>query len=139
MPNEWKKFLDTNLLLYLEDKDDLAKNAIAIDVVNSVSKNRQGVISIQVLAEFSNKMTGILSASDINERLVDYQKSFQTLAYSSNEIRIANEFYEHYKIHFFDALIAATMKTNDINTIVTENKKDFERMPWLKVINPFDK
>ncbi len=29
------------------------------------------------------------------------------------------------------------MRKNNIYTIITENEKDFKKIPWLKVINPF--
>jgi predicted nucleic acid-binding protein len=40
-------------------------------------------------------------------------------------------------MHLWDAAIAATMKENDIFEIVTENVKDFKKIPQLKVSNPF--
>ena len=43
-----------------------------------------------------------------------------------------------HKIHLWDAMIAACMKENDINEIVTENKKDFEKIPDIQVIVPFE-
>ena len=137
MQIEWPKFLDTNIFIYAEDKDDLTKYQIALDVIEERTKESDAVISMQVLAEFSSQMAGVMLPNEINDRIADYQNSFQILSYSINEIRMANEFFENYKIHFFDALIAATMKANNIDTIITENEDDFKRIPWLKVINPF--
>jgi predicted nucleic acid-binding protein len=42
-----------------------------------------------------------------------------------------------YEVHYWDALIAATMRENNIFCIYTENG-DFKSIPWLKVINPFE-
>jgi predicted nucleic acid-binding protein len=36
-----------------------------------------------------------------------------------------------------DALIAACMLENGIEIIVTENERDFKRIPGITVINPF--
>jgi predicted nucleic acid-binding protein len=44
-----------------------------------------------------------------------------------------------YKIPFWDALIVATMEENSIDTIITENEKDFKKVKWIKTINPFKK
>lgn len=37
----------------------------------------------------------------------------------------------------FDGYIVATMLTNGINKIATDNEKDFKRISEVKVINPF--
>ena len=38
---------------------------------------------------------------------------------------------------FWDALIAACMLENGIEVIVTENDRDFKRIPGITVTNPF--
>jgi predicted nucleic acid-binding protein len=40
---------------------------------------------------------------------------------------------------FWDALIAACMLENGIEIIVTENERDFKRIPGITVTNPFRK
>ena len=42
-----------------------------------------------------------------------------------------------YHVHLWDTLIAACMKENDLTEIVTENKKDFEKIPDIEVMVPF--
>ena len=42
-----------------------------------------------------------------------------------------------YGIPLWDALIAACMDENNIIEIVTENKKDFEKIPHITVTVPF--
>lgn len=42
-----------------------------------------------------------------------------------------------YQTHYWDYLIASTMKENAVKEIYTENTKDFEKIPELKVVNPF--
>ena len=137
MQNGWQKFIDTNILIYLEDNDNAIKHSIAINTIKEVAEASEGVISNQILAEFSNQMERTMRVNEINERIADYQNSFQILIYSVNEIKVANELFEDYKIHFFDALIAATMKNNNVNTIITENENEFKKIPWISVINPF--
>jgi len=36
------------------------------------------------------------------------------------------------------ALLAATMKESGISKIYTKNTRDFDKVPWLEVINPFE-
>jgi predicted nucleic acid-binding protein len=49
----------------------------------------------------------------------------------------AIEFVTLHRASFWDALIAACMLEHGITTIVTENERDFTKMPGLTVINPF--
>jgi predicted nucleic acid-binding protein len=119
--------------------DDSVKHDIALSVISDMINNNNGVISIQVLAEFSKIIGKTMRADEINSRIADYQNSFPVLSYSIAEIKKANEIFETYNIHFFDALIVATMDSQNIRTIVTENESDFKKIPWLTVINPFKK
>jgi len=43
-----------------------------------------------------------------------------------------------YKVHFWDALIAATMIENNVFTIFTENTKDFKKIKGITAINPLE-
>lgn len=42
-----------------------------------------------------------------------------------------------YRVHIWDATIAACMRENGITDIVTEDKKDFEKIPEIHAIVPF--
>ena len=50
-----------------------------------------------------------------------------------NAINISSE----HNVSYWDALIASVMKENHVSSIITENDKDFKKIPWLKVANPF--
>jgi len=45
----------------------------------------------------------------------------------------------NHEVPFWDSMIASCMKENEITQIVTENKKDFEKAPDIKVSSPFKK
>ncbi len=137
MQNEWLKFVDTNVFVYTETMDDPVKHDIALSLINDMVTTNNGIISTQVLAEFSKVIGKTMRADEINARITDYQNSFRVLSYSITEIKKANEIFETYNIHFFDALIVATMGSQNISTIITENESDFKKVPWLTVINPF--
>lgn len=57
--------------------------------------------------------------------------------YGARTILAAIDINRTYKVHYWDALIAATMRENNIFCIYTENG-DFDSIPWLTVINPFE-
>ena len=54
--------------------------------------------------------------------------------------KIALELIKKYKLSsdvIFDAYLAATALANGIDTIATDNTKDFQRIKEIKIINPF--
>ena len=59
------------------------------------------------------------------------------MGYDARTLLSAFEINITYEAHYWDALIAATMRENNIFSIYTEDD-DFESIPWLTVINPFE-
>jgi len=49
----------------------------------------------------------------------------------------AIELVKRHRIPFWDALIAACMLEHGVSVIVTENERDFKRIPGITVVNPF--
>ncbi len=138
MANELRKFIDTNVFVYAEDLDDVQKHQRAINVIKQLTGEGNGVTSMQIFAEFSRVLNGAMKPGEINQRISDYQNVFQeVIEYSIGDIKKANELADAYGIHFFDALIAATMNSHNIDIIITENEKDFKKLPWIKIVNPF--
>ena len=68
-------FIDTNILIYAIDDNDISKQKISNDIIRRLSENG-GVISTQVLQEFFNIATKKLQLSNdyvrqLLQRLVD--------------------------------------------------------------------
>lgn len=47
-----RSFIDTNILLYADDRFDVRKQHIAIELLVELRRRREGVLSIQVLSEY---------------------------------------------------------------------------------------
>jgi predicted nucleic acid-binding protein len=70
----------------------------------------------------------------------NYFKSSKTVALNKLACKKARNIIWNLKkkgktVHLIDATIAATYLINNINTIITKNKKDFEQIEELKVIS----
>jgi predicted nucleic acid-binding protein len=69
-------FVDTNILIYAEDRDAGSKHAVARDLVLDLWQSQQGVVSIQVLQELyvnlTRKVKKPLSAAKAREVVEDY-------------------------------------------------------------------
>ncbi len=133
--------VDTNVLIYMETADDLTKHIAAIETLTQLKSGYDLFLSIQNLNEFCNNMNKKtqIDFEKLNGFVLNYQETFRLIFFNIETIKRANQISRMYHIHFFDSLLAATMQENNINTIITENKKDFEKIPWLKVISPFQK
>ncbi|MEK6981536.1 MAG: PIN domain-containing protein [Candidatus Micrarchaeota archaeon] len=134
-----RKLVDTNILVYAEDDKNPEKQKLAINIISSSVNERNLFISIQNLSEFSNVLTSKynIKGLDINTRITDYKIAFNILFFNIGTIQRANALVDEFGIHFFDALIVASMEESKIDIIITENEKDFKRIPWITVVNPF--
>ena len=134
-----KILIDSNILVYAVDVSELEKHGSSNKLLLDLAETGNAVLSSQNLAEFSRALEKSKAVSyDQIKLFVSYLASvFQTVNYNSDSVLKALDISSQYSIHFFDALLAATMEENFISEIITENEKDFKKIPWLKVTNPF--
>jgi predicted nucleic acid-binding protein len=138
-----KKLIDSCVLVYAYDKTDPGKHRTAKELVLQCVENSESVVSIQNLAEFSRIMAEKSKEKVPHHQVMGYVEricaNYQVISYGPSTIGSALLLCASYKIHFFDALIAATMQENGIREIITENEKDFAGLPFIRAINPFKK
>lgn len=133
--------IDTNVLVYSFHKNEAVKHTIAVRILSHLMNNKQAVVSIQNIVEFSRvlteKVTPPLDSDCIRQTIDGLTHSMRILRYTPQTIMKALIIIKKYKIHFFDALLIATMEEHFITEIITENEKDFQKYPGIKVTNPF--
>ena len=131
------KLIDTNVLIYLCDNRNLDKKNKSVEAVS----NGEFVVSIQNLAELSRAMSekARITPTKIKEYITGFAESYRRITYHESTLLKALDLKEEFGLHFFDSLIVATMQENGIYEIITENEKDFSKIPFIKVINPFKK
>ncbi len=136
-----KKLIDTSVLVHAFDNSDQEKHFKAKEAVKKLSDDGNGILSVQNLTEFSRALSEKakykIPYDVVRSYVLPLGVLFPTINYDQKTIAEALYIASNYNIHFFDALLAATMEANFISEIVTENEKDFSKIPWLKVINPF--
>ena len=70
-------FVDTNILIYAEDRDAKDKHLVARDLIVELWDSREGVLSVQILQEFyvnvTRKLKKPLSASKAREIVEEYR------------------------------------------------------------------
>ncbi|HLC36110.1 MAG TPA: PIN domain-containing protein [archaeon] len=130
-----KQIIDTNILVYLADKADKEKHRKITKWFEGKEENIY-YLSLQSLREFASVTVRkkIISVKEIIEWLSIFEKRFRILKDNQDDILVA---LENMKNSFWDALLYATMKRNEITSIISENEKDFEKFEGIKVHNIF--
>lgn len=143
MTGEAPPLIDTNILVYLFDEDAANKRDISHQLIAGCFKSeRRYSLSYQNLAEFSvvvtEKVADPMPSEDI-QRFIHTITSYQgwnLVHYTGTTIIHAHEIKEQHKLHFWDALLAATMLENHIHTIYTEDAH-FRKVPGITMMNPY--
>lgn len=133
------RFLDTNILVYAATTQDERKRAIAIDLItHALEENHDGVISVQVLTEFSNALLAKkLASADEVERWISMFYPLLKTEISMDIVRNAIRIKDEYGLQFYDAQIIATAEKLGCHEIVSEDLSDTTLYHGIAVINPF--
>lgn len=135
--------IDSNLLSYVFDESEPEKKKICKDLVAECWKGkRKYAVSVQNLSEFYVVVTKKIQhpipnkvAKRFIELIIDFQ-GWHVLDINARIVASAVDICVEYNIHYWDALLAATMRENKVFSIYTEDS-DLNKIPWLKVVNPF--
>jgi predicted nucleic acid-binding protein len=135
--------VDTNILCYALDAGEPEKRAVAAELLSRCWRSEITLaVSVQNLAEFSVVMTEKVQlpvTDSVIKRFIRDIVSFDgwtVIDYDAGTIMDAFGIQGTFSLHFWDALLAATMKQHDIGTIYTEDSH-FNKIPWITVIDPF--
>lgn len=133
------RFFDTNILVYAASRQDLRKRDIALGLLrHALETNRDGVISLQMLQEFTNVMLKRSLATD--EQIEGYYSYFYRLVgteVTSDMLREAIRIRREYGIQYHDAVMVAAAKKLGCHEIVTEDLNDGQLYCGMMAVNPF--
>lgn len=135
--------IDTNILVYAYDRSEREKHPLCRELIKRCwTTEAKHAISIQNLSEFfviiTSKIENPVSVETAEkrvERIIEFS-NWVKIKPEIHTISPAIRLCKRYKVHYFDALLAATMKENGVFRIYTENEVDFSKIPWLVVENP---
>lgn len=137
------RLFDSNVLVYAYDVSERAKREVARGLLNGVWDQGGGVVTLQNLSEFFVAVTGKVEkpipVSNARTIISDILRSSRWLVIDrqARTMMRAIELVESTRAPYWDALIAACMIEHQVSVIVTENERDFRRIPGITVINPF--
>ncbi|MBI4053071.1 MAG: PIN domain-containing protein [Candidatus Diapherotrites archaeon] len=135
-----KGLIDSNILIYAYDASETEKHPLAAEFVSEMVLNGSAVFSAQVFSEFSSaateKLENALGTETAKQILLDLSKASRVVSHNEKTVIEALNVKQACKVHFWDALVAATMREHGITVIFTENEKDFRKISWIEAINP---
>lgn len=135
-----RSFVDTNILVYAEDRDAKAKHEIARELVLGLWDDRQGVLSIQVLQEFYVTVTRKLKRPLRGSGALDIVREYLTWTIVDNTGSLlveAAELQQHAQLSFWDAMILQAALNAGCDRLYSEDFNAGQRFGELVIVNPF--
>ena len=136
-----KFFLDTNILVYTFDDEDLEKRDRARALVAEALSGSRGIISYQVMQEFLNaalrKFAKPLTAGDA-ERYLTVVLEPLCMVFAGVELyHQAIDIAERWKYSFYDSLIIASALQAGCTVFYSEDLQHGQKIGGLRILNPF--
>jgi predicted nucleic acid-binding protein len=133
-------FVDTNILVYAEDRDAKAKHDRARELVLGLWDDRDGVLSVQVLHEFYITVTRKLKKPLRAAQALDIVREYLTWTVVDNTGALlveAAELQQSAQLSFWDALIVQAAIHAECDRLYSEDLNAGQRFGTVHVVNPF--
>ncbi len=135
-----RSFLDTNVLIYLFDRDEPEKKARAQEVFGREIEADRAAVSTQVLQEFyinaTRKLRSPLPPEIAEERVRDFSR-LPLVQVDAPLILAAIARSRVLVLSFWDALIVEAALKGGADRLLTEDLQHWQVIEGLRVENPF--
>jgi predicted nucleic acid-binding protein len=134
-----KIFIDSNIVIYAYEEDDLKKHEIA----NSLVRNKFGANDIHISAQVLNEVYSTLSKhkvahDSIAKYIFELQGILQVSPITTATINDSLLLKEKYRYSWWDSLILASALESDCATVYSEDMQDGQLIEdRLTIRNPF--
>ncbi len=133
--------VDTNVLVYAYDPTDGTKRARATEVLTQLGALRTGSLSVQVMGEFfttvTRKIPSPLTDGQAERTLANYARSWTVYELSTAIVLEAIRGLQRYRLSYWDALIWATAKLNQVPYVLTEDMQHGQFLEGVRFQDPF--
>lgn len=131
-------FVDTNVLVYADDRDAPEKRARAREIIRSAFRQRTGAVSHQVLRELFVAATRKLDLSAVAaRRRVELYARLDVVSLSLTDLLAAIDLTRLHSLSLWDALIFRAALIGGCQVLYSEDLQDGFRLEGLEVVNPF--
>ncbi|MBI4513847.1 MAG: PIN domain-containing protein [Gemmatimonadetes bacterium] len=134
-----RSFLDSNVLVYTDDRDAPEKQARAMRLVERARGEGWGVLSTQVLQEYFVAATRKLGVPpEIARRKVELFARLDLVLVDLADILGAIDLHRLHSLGFWDGLIVRAALRARCAVLLSENFQAGWQVDGLEVVNPFD-
>lgn len=130
--------LDTNVLLYVHDPRDAAKQATAGSLLQSLT---EGVLLWQVACEYlaaSRKLEPLgYNRSTAWQDIHDLHRVWTTILPSWDVLEQAERLLSSYSLSFWDSMIIAACLEGGVTRLYSEDFDAYPHVDGLEIVNPF--
>lgn len=131
-------FVDSNVLLYMVDAENLEKQAAALRWRDALWENEAGCLSWQVLNEFYANATRKLHVPPaIARTLVESYAHWPVSGFTLSLLQQAWQWVDRGGISYWDALIVASAERLGCRWLLSEDFQDGRKYGAVQVISPF--
>jgi len=133
-----RSLLDTNLLVYADAADEPVKQRRAVELIASLRRAGDAVLSIQVLQEYVNVAVRKLHLPHalIRERLAFYRR-FECVNTSADLIAGALDLHVLRGVSFYNALIVQAAVVAGCQRVLSEDMQHGATFAGVRIENPF--
>ncbi len=138
--SEGKYFLDTNVLVYANDKTEAAKQTTAVRLVTDGIRSGRVVISTQVLNEFWVTVTQKIQVPLEREKAemeIESFRAFRVIGIEYHAVITAIHIQRQYQLSYWDALILSAAQMAGCEFVFSEDLNAGQRYGNVVVSNPF--
>lgn len=133
-------FVDTNILIYAEDRTTKAKHETARDLMIELWEKREGVLSIQVLQEFyvtaTRKLKKPLTPAKAQEIVHEYL-TWTVVENTGRLLAAALELHQNAQLSFWDAMVVQAAIEAGCDRLYSEDLNPGQRYDSVVIVNPF--
>jgi predicted nucleic acid-binding protein len=133
-------FVDTNILIYAEDRDAKGKHEVARTLIVDLWESREGVVSVQVLQEFYVNVTKKLKKPLTVAKAKDIIEEYLTWTVVDNTGRLvldAIDLQRKTQLSFWDSLIVQAAIQSGCDRLYSEDMNAGQRFGPVTLVNPF--
>lgn len=133
-----RSLLDTNVLIYADAVDEPVKQRRAVEVITSLRRAGDAVLSIQVLQEYVNVAVRKLRLPHalVRERMAFYRR-FELVTTSPDVIAGALDLHVLRGVTFYDALIVHAAVVSGCQRVLSEDMQHGATFGGVRMENPF--
>lgn len=138
LPLTVRAFIDTNVLVYADDASVPDKKRRAVELLNALFDEREGVVSLQVLREYFVAATRKLKLpSDLAAEKTQAFAEFELVVESRDDLYAAIDLHRLRGYSLWDCLILRAAIRSGCKRLYSEDLQHGQYVEGIQIVNPF--